>query len=252
MPWNPDLYHKFRDERATPFYDLLSLVNKREGLRVVDLGCGTGELTAQLAESLPNSETLGIDNSEEMLGRAQAYARPGLSFRPASIEEVDGAWDLIFSNAALQWVDDHVALIPHLMGMLRPGGQLAVQIPSNSAHPAQRVVRELAAEEPFRAALGDFVRSSPVLSIGEYAELLHAHGGYDLTVYEKVYPHVLEDSDAMADFTSGTVLVPYMERLPEGLGEEFKRRYRERLRGIYADSPVFYGFRRTLFTATFS
>jgi trans-aconitate 2-methyltransferase len=250
MPWNPDLYHKFQSERQAPFYDLLSLVTIRENLRVVDLGCGTGELTAQLAEALPGSEVLGVDNSPQMLERAQAYARPGLRFELAGIEDVSGEWDLIFSNAAIHWVDDHATLIPRLMGMLRPRGQIAVQVPSNHGHPALSIVRELAAEEPFRTALGGFVRHSPVLSINEYAELLYAHGGSNLTVYEKVYPQVLEDSDAMATFTAGTVLVPYMERLPEGLGEEFKRVYRERLSELYPGSPVFYGFRRTLFAAT--
>jgi trans-aconitate 2-methyltransferase len=249
MPWNPDLYHKFQSERQAPFYDLLALVTVREGLRVVDLGCGTGELTAQLAEALPESEVLGIDNSPQMLERAQAYARPKLRFELASIEDLGGEWDLIFANAALHWVDDQKACTGGLMGMLRPGGQIAVQVPSNSGHPAQSIVRDLAGEEPFRAALGGFVRHSPVLSISEYAELLYAHGGHDLVVYEKVYPQVLESSDAMADFTSGTVLVPYMERLPGDMGEEFKRVYRERLRELYPGSPVFYGFRRTLFAA---
>src|SRR5688500_12803750 len=156
MPWNPDLYHKFQTERQAPFYDLLALVTVRDNLRVVDLGCGTGALTAQLADALPGSEVLGVDNSPQMLIRAQAYARPNLSFELASIEEISGEWDLIFSNAALQWVDDHSALVPRLMEMLRPGGQLAVQVPSNSGHPAQSIVRDLAAEEPFSTALGGF------------------------------------------------------------------------------------------------
>src|SRR5687768_16314988 len=202
MPWHPDLYHKIQTQRQAPCYDLLALVTLRDNLRVVDLGCGTGELTAQLADALPGSEVLGVDNSPQMLKRAQAYARPNLSFELASIEEISGEWDLIFSNAALHWVDDHEALIPRLIGMLRPGGQLAMQVPSNSGHPAQSMVRDLAVEEPFSTTLGGFVRQSPVLSIGEYAELLYAHSGRDLTVFEKVYPQVLEDSDAMVDFMS--------------------------------------------------
>src|SRR5687767_4960491 len=139
-----------------------------------------------------------------MLERAQVHARPGLRFELAEIEEAQGEWDLVFSNAAIHWVDDHKTLVPRLMGMLRPGGQIAVQVPSNHGHPAQSIIRELAIEEPFRTALGGFVRHSPVLSINEYAELLYAQGWSDLTVYEKVYPQVLEDSDAMADFTAGT------------------------------------------------
>lgn len=250
MPWNPDLYHKFRSERTAPFDDLLKLVNVRGGLRVVDLGCGTGELTARLAATLPESDVLGIDDSPQMLGRAQEYARPGLRFELCAIEDLAGDWDLIFSNAALQWVEDHARLVPRLMGQLNEGGQLVVQMPSNFRHPTQRLVLELAALEPFRSALGGWSRTSPVLSIDEYADLLYASGGRELTVFEKVYPHVVEDAEALADFTSGTVLVPYFERLSPEMKESYMMAYKEKLRARYPGSPVFFGFRRTIFAAT--
>jgi trans-aconitate 2-methyltransferase len=133
---------------------------------------------------------------------------------------------------------------------VRPGGQLAVQLPSNHDHPSHRLIREIAAEEPFRRALEGWVRPSPVLGIDAYAELLHAGGGADLTVFEKVYPHVLRDADAVADWTSGTALVPYFERLSEPMRDAFVQRYRERLRERWPAGPVFFGFRRTLFAAT--
>ena len=250
MTWNPDTYHKFQAERAAPFTDLLGLVKVRSRLRVVDLGCGTGELTARLAEYLPDSFVIGIDNSPQMLERAQQYERPNLRFELASIEELDDEWDLIFSHAAIHWVEDHETLIPRLLSHLRPGGQLAVQIPSNHGHVTHRLIAEIAGEEPLRTALGGWTRTSEVLGIGRYAELLYKHGGRDMTVFEKVYPHLLADSDALADWTSGTALVPYFARLTEDLREQFMARYRERLRAVYPSSPVFYGFRRTLFAAT--
>src|SRR5207248_11237460 len=115
MPWNPDTYNKFQRERSAPFADLLALVHVRDNLRVIDLGCGTGELTRQLADYLPASDVLGIDNSPQMLSRAAEHARPGLRFEPASIEELGGEYDLIFSHAAIHWVPDHFALIPRLL-----------------------------------------------------------------------------------------------------------------------------------------
>src|SRR5512137_210859 len=113
MPWNPDQYHKFQAERSAPFDDLLKLVAVRPGLRAVDLGCGTGELTRRLADALPGSRVLGLDSSAQMLSRAGAYARPGLSFEVGDQVTLQGEWDLIFSNAALQWSDDHHQLVPH-------------------------------------------------------------------------------------------------------------------------------------------
>ena len=255
MPWDPDRYHKFQSERSAPFVDLMGLVKVRENLKVVDLGCGTGELTRRLADALPGSDVTGIDNSPQMLERAEAQARPGLRFLLASIEELSGEWDLIFSHAALHWVEDHYSLLPRLLRMLTPGGQLAVQMPSNHGHATHALITEIAGEEPFRSALGrseaqSWTRTSQVLGIDRYAEILHAAGGQDLTVFEKVYPHVLEGPDALADWTSGTALVPYFERLPDEMRDQFMQRYRERLRALYPPGPVFYGFRRTLFACT--
>jgi trans-aconitate 2-methyltransferase len=250
LPWNPDRYHQFQAQRAAPFDDLSMLVKIREGLTVIDLGCGTGELTRRLADRLPGSDTLGIDTSAEMLQRAEAHARPGLRFEKAAIETVSGMWDLVFSHAAIHWVDDHHTLIPRLYGLVRPGGQLTVQMPSNHGHATHRLITQLAGEEPFRTALGDWVRHSNVLSIEEYANLLYECGAEEITVLEKVYPHVLENADAMADWTSGTALVPYFERLSDDMQQAFMAEYRKRLRELWPGSPVFYGFRRTLFAAT--
>ena len=112
MTWNPAQYHKFQKERFAPFEDLIQLIHIRPGLKVIDLGCGTGELTRRLADLLPDSDVLGLDSSDEMLEKAQAQARPGLRFQKGQIEEAEGQWDLVFSHAALQWVDDHRALWP--------------------------------------------------------------------------------------------------------------------------------------------
>ena len=250
MPWNPERYQQFQKERAAPFDDLLQLVQRREGLRVIDLGCGTGELTRRLADALPGSDVLGLDSSAEMLAKAAPNARPGLRFEQGTIETTEGEWDLIFSNAAIHWVPNHEALIPRLFALLRPGGQLVVQIPSNYSHPTHALIVETASETPFVEALNGWNRVAPVLSIEEYAELLYQQGGEDITVFEKIYPHVLQDADALVAWTSGTALVPYFERFSEEMRERFLERYRQKLRQRFPASPVFYGFRRTLFAAT--
>jgi len=249
MQWNPECYHRFQSERFAPFEDLLSLVKVRNELRVIDLGCGTGELTRRLADHLPESQTVGVDNSQEMLNRAQSQVRPGLRFEHGTIETSSGEWDLVFSHAAIQWVDNHPALIPRLLHLCAKGGQLAVQLPSNHTHVSHGLIREIAAENPFQEALAGWIRKVPVLPVEEYAELLYRAGGTDIITFEKVYPHVLESADAVADWTSGTVLLPYFERLPKSLHESFQQIYRARLREVWPTSPVFFGFRRILFSA---
>ncbi len=250
MPWDPERYEQFKKERAAPFEDLLAMIDVREGMRVVDLGCGPGPLTQRLAEELPGSDVLGIDSSEEMLEQAAELARPGLRFEQRAIEDVDGEWDLVFTHAAIHWLSDHASLIPRLLSLVRSGGQLAVQMPSNFGHPTHTLIDEVGAKEPFRSGMDGYVRSWPVLSVEEYAELLYASGGSDITVFEKVYPHVLEDADALADWMSGTALVPYMERLPDDLHAPFMDAYRVLLRKRFTAKPVFFGFRRILFVAS--
>jgi trans-aconitate 2-methyltransferase len=248
VPWSPDQYHKFRLERAAPFDDLLALVEVRPGLRVVDLGCGTGELTLRLADHLPGSQVTGLDNAASMLEKAAPLSRPGLRFEDGDQAELSGEWDLIFSNAALHWSEEHPLLLAHLYGLLREGGQIAVQVPSNHMHISQLLIRETAREEPFRALLHGFVRQSPVLTTDGYAQVLFDLGAEEIIVLERVYPHVLEDADAVVEWVSGTALVPYFERLGPRKGD-FVEVYRRKLRAAFPGSPIFYPFKRTFFSA---
>jgi len=249
VSWNPELYHKFQKERFAPFKDLTDLIIVRQGLRVLDLGCGTGELTQMVSDMLAESEVMGIDSSKEMLEKATLKKRPGLNFELCPIEEASGGWDLIFSNAAIQWVNNHDQLIPRLVSLLKPGGQLAVQLPANHRHPTQKIISELARQEPYSSALGGWDREWSVLSIGEYAGLLYESGARDINVFEKIYPHVLENIEAVIDWLSGTALLPYFERLPQELHEDFLNSYRERLRDLYPNVPVFYPYQRIFFSA---
>jgi len=248
MPWNPDKYHQFQSQRSAPFDALLKLVNVRPNLKVVDLGCGTGELTQRLANLLPKSDVLGLDQSKQMLTRTKEYARPGLQFELGNQAELQGKWDLIVSNAALQWSDNHKELIPYLFGCLNPGGQIVVQVPSNFSSTAHQTIFKTAEEEPFASALRGWNRQPSVLSIEVYADLLYWEGAEEMLVFEKVYPHVLENADAIVDWISGTALLPYLERLGD-LREKFVNTIRQELRATIPGEPVFYPFRRTFFSA---
>jgi len=254
MPWNPEQYHKFQSERSAPFDDLLKLVDLLPRLKVVDLGCGTGELTRRLADFLDaqspqgKSEVLGLDNSPQMLAEADSVKRAGLTFELGDQASLSGSWDLILSNAALQWSKNHQALIPRLYRQLAPGGQIAVQIPSNHTHISHQLILQTAQEEPFSSSLKGFVRYAPVLPIDQYAQILFGLGAENIVVFEKVYAHVLENSDAVVEWVSGTALVPYFERLGADK-EAFLDVIRKKFRAAMPGNPILYPFKRTLFSA---
>jgi len=250
--WDPAQYERFRDERARPFLDLLALVRPRPGMRVVDLGCGTGELTARLHDEVAAGETLGIDRSEAMLARARPLAEGGLRFEAGDIAAfaARAAYDLVFSNAALHWVDDHAALFARLTAALRLGGQLAVQMPANFDHPSHVVAAEIAAEAPFRDALGGHVRGRPVLPHEDYTLLLERLGYAEQHVRLQVYGHRLAARDEVVEWVKGTLLTDYQRRLPAELYERFVARYRERLLPALEDTrPYFFTFKRVLLWA---
>jgi trans-aconitate 2-methyltransferase len=250
--WEPEQYHRFQAERRLPFDDLLAMVERKTDMRVVDLGCGTGELTRELHVTLDAAETLGIDNSESMLAKTRGLNDAGLVFRHGDLAqfEIDRPCDLLFSNAALQWVDDHPALLARLCKKIAAGGQLAVQIPSNHDHPSHTLAAELAATAPFAAAMGGHVRRSPVLAPEEYATILHRCGMTSIRLMLRVYTHYLPNRESVVEWVKGTMLTDYKKRLSPEMYEEFLAAYRARLLPVLEDtSPYFYAFKRILFTA---
>jgi trans-aconitate 2-methyltransferase len=249
-PWNPDQYHQFRNERSQPFFDLLDLLEPCPGGRVVDLGCGTGELTRILHERTYAAETSGLDSSETMLAKTEEFAGDGLSFALSNIDNFEGEFDIVFSNAALQWVDRHEALIPAVAGHVKSGGQLAFQVPANADHPSHLVAHAVAREEPFASALGGYSREWPVLPPERYAEMLNGLGFREMTVRLQVYGHTLASSDGVIEWVKGTLLTDYERRMPAALYRAYLARYRERLLAeIGATAPYFYAFKRILVRA---
>lgn len=254
MAWNPDVYDQFKEERSVPFFDLLKLVESRTGISVIDLGCGTGELTSKLLDYLEDSKVLGIDSSEEMLEKAAQFKTSRLNFEKRSIEEqlhLGDTYDLIISNAAIQWCNNHKELFPRIISKIKEGGQLAVQIPSNHEYVVHQLLRKIAETEPYKTAYNSWTRAYTVLTIEEYSRILFDNKGQGITVYEKVFPHVLEDANAVFTWASGTAMLPYIERLPENLKEQFKNDYKQKLQNIFPESPIFYPFKRTFISAKF-
>ena len=250
-PWDPAQYDRFRDERRQPFFDLLALVQARPAMRVVDLGCGTGELTRALHRHVGARETVGIDSSAAMLARSAAFTDEGLSFVHGDLCAFhdDAPRDLIFSNAALQWVPDHEGLFARLRGLLGPGGQLAVQVPANHDHASHATAAALLEEEPFRSAVQGPTRHWDPRIEG-YAALLHRLGFREQHVRMQVYGHLLERRDDVVEWVKGTLLTEVQSRLPAALFPAFFEAYRARLLPQLADTkPYFYPFKRMLLWA---
>jgi trans-aconitate 2-methyltransferase len=256
--WNPDQYERFHAERRQPFDDLLALCEPVPGGRVVDLGCGTGQLTAELHERMQAAETVGVDSSESMLARAKGDHGDltGLSFEAGNIETWLGHdLDLVFANASLQWVDDHLNLLARMRTALAAGGQLAFQVPSNYRHPSHLLAMQVANESPFIDALEEDIpedRGRFVLSPEIYADLLYELGAKRQVVRMEVYGHELTSTGDVVEWVMGTLLTPYRTRLSPELFTAFVDRYRERLLEELGErEPYFYGFRRILCWARF-
>eukprot|EP00029_Vermamoeba_vermiformis_P003142 TRINITY_DN13515_c0_g1_i1.p1 TRINITY_DN13515_c0_g1~~TRINITY_DN13515_c0_g1_i1.p1 ORF type:complete len:288 (-),score=37.14 TRINITY_DN13515_c0_g1_i1:190-1053(-) len=229
--WNPNLYGKFGGERAKPFLDLISHIDFKPGMKILDLGCGSGNLTKILAE-VPESTVLGVDNSASMLEAAEKEIddtnRGRLKFELGTIEDVDkieGQFDVLVSNAAIHWVAGHETIVPKMLSKVTPEtGYIAVQVPTNHNQEFYVMMREIAAEPQFDEHLKGFRLRWPILEIDEYAKLLYANKCHNINCYERVYPHVLENGKAIVDWVSATGMRTYTTRLPAELQEKFGQR----------------------------
>ena len=246
--WSPDQYERFKSERRQPFDDLVALIRRRPRMRIVDLGCGTGELTRELHESLEASETVGIDDSETMLLKAGSFGGEMLHFERGTIEAyvADQPFDLVFSNAALHWVPDHEQLFVRLTNFLAVDGQLAVQMPANDDHPSHAIAATVARD------FGVEPRPANVLPAERYASLLFRLGYRQQDVRMQVYGHVLPSADDVVEWVRGALLTHYQSRIPEGRFEEFVSAYREQLHAaLGTERPYFYTYKRLLIYGSF-
>ncbi|GEJ43845.1 methyltransferase domain-containing protein [Chryseobacterium sp. ON_d1] len=249
MPWNPELYDQYKDVRYKPFYDLAALIKPENNIKAIDLGCGTGEQTSILAEKLTGSTFTGIDSSAEMLEKSKKYENENLHFKLQSIEEAaqsDQKWDIVFSNAALQWADDHETLFPKIIGLLSQNGQLAIQMPVQNENVLNQILMQMVDEEPYVSYLNHFKRNSPVLSMDDYAQILFDNRIQDIEIFQKVYPIIADDHEALYAFISGTALLPYLERLEGEQKEKFIRDFKSRIAQRFTKYPAIYAFKRIL------
>ena len=254
--WDVAQYEKFKQERSLPFLDLLALIQKKGPKRMLDLGCGSGELTKIAHETLAAKQTIGIDSSDSMLEKSKSFESDSLNFMQGDIAllnleqpfgiNLEGNFDLIISNAALQWLPEHEQIFSFLKKLLSPGGEIAIQIASNHDHPSHQIAFAMAEKSPFKENLNGYRPPQSVLPPEDYARLLHHLGFQQQCVRQQVYPHLLSSREEIVEWTKGTWLSAYQTRLPSALYDLLLKRYREILFAeLPNDKPFFYPFKRT-------
>lgn len=245
--WDPGQYNRFAAEREQPFWDLVALLEAVESPTVVDLGCGDGRLTAALHRRLRAARTTGIDSSPAMLAAAAAHAGGPVAFEAGDLATWhDAGVDVVFANASLHWIPRHAEVVRSWWSSLRPGGQLAIQVPANADHASHRVARALAEEWLGADAPPDPVEAN-VLRPEEYAELLDTLGSTVQHVRLQVYGHRLASTADVVEWVKGTSLTRLRAALPGDAFERFVDEYRRRLLATLGDrSPYFYPFKRIL------
>ncbi|MET0944915.1 MAG: methyltransferase domain-containing protein [Flavobacterium sp.] len=249
MPWNPEIYNKFKNLRNKPFYDLMDFIELPETSTAIDLGCGTGEQTAILAKKFSKTDFLGIDSSAEMLIKSKSLETANLHFERMSVEDIvesNKKWDLVFSNAALQWSDNHEILFPELVSLLNSKGQFAVQMPIQKENLLNKILYQLAEEAPFKTYFKGWRRDSPVLSMDQYAQIMFDGGLEEIQIMEKVYPIIANDHDTLYNFISGSALIPYLELLENDQKESFIKAFKIRIAEHFPKLPAIYAFKRIL------
>jgi trans-aconitate 2-methyltransferase len=254
--WNPNQYQKFADERDRPFFDLLARVKKPDAQNVADLGCGTGSLSAKLLEKFPNASIVGVDSSAQMLKKSASFKDSRLEFVLADLSawQPEKKLDVIVSNAALQWLEDHETLIPNLANLLEPNGILAVQMPINFEQPSHTILRSLTESTSWKPHLTTFSSKLRAPKPANWYIQTLTSLGFQVDAWETTYHHILQGENAVLEWVKGTALRPVLKALKpelhasflEALGAHYLEVYPGKTFGtLFAFNRLFFVARKT-------
>ncbi|WP_053151600.1 trans-aconitate 2-methyltransferase [Pseudomonas sp. P97.38] len=255
MSWSARQYVTFEQERTRPARDLLAAIATREARSVIDLGCGPGNSTELLVEHFPGATVRGLDSSGDMIEAARRRL-PAVTFDIADIGQwhEPGPFDVIFANAALQWLPDHATLLPALVNKLAPGGSLAIQMPDTLHQPSHRLMRDIAANGPWASQLAQAAQSrTEVENPSTYYSILKPHCAR-VDVWRTVYHHPLADGAAgVVEWFKGSGLRPFLAPLDEPQREQYLAQYLKAVEQAYPtldDGSVLLPFPRVFMVAT--
>lgn len=247
--WNANHYLKFENERTQPCVDLANRVQMMRPKTVADLGCGPGNSTAVLQSVFPGAAITGFDNSENMISKARSQY-PKMNFELCSVQDITGNYDLIFSNACLQWVRDHQRLIPFLFDRLNQGGALAVQMPMNGEEPLYQIISDVVRHSEWDFGSVYFEKND-ILKPDEYYDIL-SRCSERFDIWETVYYHKMKTHLQLIEWVRATRLHPYLEVLTDEDKLKFENEILEKAKTVYPyteNGDIIFRFRRLFFVA---
>ncbi len=251
--WNAKQYSKFVKDRTLPSIDLAKAIDLPGAKAALDIGCGIGNSTAVLAKAFPGARVIGADNSADMLDSAKKN-HPDLEFikldAQNEIENIDKRFDIVFSNACIQWIPNHHKLLKDMFSLLNPGGVLAVQIPQQRKHPVHTIMRSLAETEKWREKIKT-KRIFYILSEEEYFDEL-ARLTDDFRMWEVIYFHAMPSHESIVEWYKGTGLRPYLSQLNKADQAEFLKDFSVLVKEEYPvreNGKIIFRFPRLFFTA---
>lgn len=253
MAWSSEQYLKFRAQRTQPAIDLAARIPLSNPAKIIDIGCGPGNSTRVLKNRYPQADILGIDSSEDMIAAAQ---RDNADMRFMRLDAANGLgtlgekYDIVFSNACLQWLPDHPTILQRLTGLLNEGGILAVQIPMNYSEPIHKIIGALVKSDRWRDKLGT-PRIFHTLPQEKYFDVL-AELTSDFEIWQTIYFHRMPSHEDIMEWYKGAGLRPYMEALSADDAELFCNEVRARVEREYpiqANGEIIFRFPRFFFIA---
>lgn len=250
--WNPELYLKYNRERLQPTIDLVRRIEVENPESIVDIGCGPGNSTQILNQRWPNARITGIDNSPAMIQKAKAdYPDQEWLLLDAGKDSINEKFDLVFSNATIQWIPNHSALIEKFASMLRDNGVMAIQMPLFFDMEIAESIAEVASDPRWSEATEDVENLFTIHHETFYYDQLSKHFS-NIELWTTSYYHIMESQDAILEMIRSTGLKPYLDRIPEEDVHDFETLVLNRLMNDYPDQEdgkVLFPFKRLFFIA---
>ncbi len=251
--WDSRQYLRFEKERTQPARDLAARLTVRNPKKIVDIGCGPGNSTQVLAEKYPDARVIGADSSLAMIETARKD-HPELEFTLCDanrdLSSLGEDFDIVFSNACIQWIPDHEKLIPNMLALLKKGGELAVQTPYNFTEPVHIITDQIAASNKWKECIC-FGREFYNLTPGGYFDLLLGIAT-EFDIWEVAYYHRMRTHRDILDWYRSTGLRPYLNVLPEDKKEAFERDFLAEIKKEYTvqrSDDILFKFPRLFFMA---